>query len=52
MAVITSLAYILKQLIDAQLFDGEGNPIGHTKAHEYRDSQVGVWKCLITISAN
>ena len=31
MAVITSLAYVLKQLIDAQLFDGEGNPIEVTQ---------------------
>jgi hypothetical protein len=29
-AVITSLAYLLKQLIDAPLFDAEGNPLDDT----------------------
>ena len=29
-AVITSLAYLLKQLIDAPLFDAEGNPVDST----------------------
>lgn len=29
-AVITSLAYLLKQLVDAPLFDSEGNPVGDT----------------------
>jgi hypothetical protein len=29
-AVITSLAYLLKQLIDAPLFDAEGNPVDDT----------------------
>ena len=26
-AVITSLAYLIKQIIDAPLFDAEGNPV-------------------------
>ena len=30
MAVITSLAYLLKQLIDAPLFDAEGKPVDDT----------------------
>ena len=42
-AVITSLAYILKQLIDAQLFDGEGNPIEDTQ--KLMNTAILRWEC-------
>ena len=42
-AVITSLAYVLKQLIDAQLFDGEGNPIEDTQ--KLMNTAILRWEC-------